>query len=222
MIAYNQIQAVTLDVGGTLMEPWPSVGHVYAEVAGKHGVKHPGAARLDGQFSAAWKQRKDFDYTQDAWFGLVKQTFGDVAPSLPEAYFPAVYDRFAQADVWKVYEDVVPVLEELAARGIALGIVSNWDERLHPLLNVLKLRSYFDAVIVSCEVGFTKPSPVIFEQAMRKLGLPGNAILHVGDSHSEDVEGAHAAGVEALHLNRKGRKADGVIGSLKELETLLA
>ena len=33
------VEAITLDVGGTLIEPWPSVGHIYAEVAARHGVQ---------------------------------------------------------------------------------------------------------------------------------------------------------------------------------------
>ena len=61
-------------------------------------------------------------------------------------------------------------LNALAAMDINLGIVSNWDERLRPLLEKLGLSKYFQAVIVSCEVAFTKPSPVIFEQAARMLG----------------------------------------------------
>jgi putative hydrolase of the HAD superfamily len=221
MTDFGEIRAVTLDVGGTMIEPRPSVGHVYAEVARRHGLKQADAAWLDRQFLEAWRAREDFDYSQSAWFELVRKTFGEHAPALPEAYFPAVYERFAEPEVWHVHEDVVPVLEQLAGRGIMLGVVSNWDERLQPLLKALKLHSYFDAVVVSCEVGFTKPSPVIFEQAMRKLGLPGKAILHVGDNAKEDVAGAQSAGLEALHLCRAGKVGDGQIATLRTLERLL-
>jgi putative hydrolase of the HAD superfamily len=222
MIELGGIRAVTLDVGGTMMEPWPSVGRIYADVAGEHGVKAAEVDRLDRQFAEAWRGRKEFDYSQGAWFELVRRTFGDLAGKLPEAYFPAVYERFATPEVWRVHEDVVPVLESLAGRGIALGIVSNWDERLKPLLKALKLHSYFDAVIVSCEIGFTKPSPVIFEQVVRKLGLPAEAILHVGDSAREDVAGARGAGLKALQLVRRGGVAAGQIATLRALEAVAA
>ena len=77
-----------------------------------------------------------------------------------------------------------------AWRLLSLGIISNWDERLRPLLAKLDLAKYFEVIIISCEVGFPKPSPVIFEQAAKKLGLASEFILHVGDSDEHDAEGA--------------------------------
>ncbi len=47
MIDRKRIRAVTFDVGGTLIEPWPSVGHVYAEVAARHGVAAIDVATLN-------------------------------------------------------------------------------------------------------------------------------------------------------------------------------
>jgi putative hydrolase of the HAD superfamily len=77
-----------------------------------------------------------------------------------------------------------------------LGIISNWDERLRPLLDSLELTPFFDAIVVSVEVGFCKPAPEIFREAVRKLDLPSGNILHVGDSESEDVAGAVRAGMQ--------------------------
>ena len=216
---HEPIQAISFDVGGTLIEPWPSVGHVYAAMAGRFGVHGVAVEMLNRRFAAAWQAKRDFDYSEAAWFDLVRQTFGEHAAQLPGDYFPALYEHFAQPDAWRIYDDVLPALDELATRGIRLAIISNWDERLHPLLERLKLHGFFEAVIVSCEVGFTKPSPVIFELALRKLGLPAGAVLHVGDSRREDAEGARAAGLRALHLNRRGA---GDITSLAGLPERLA
>ena len=66
----RNIQAVTFDVGGTLLEPWPSVGHVYAEVAQRHGLPGADAAKLAEQFAAAWRARRGFDYSRAAWSEL--------------------------------------------------------------------------------------------------------------------------------------------------------
>ncbi|MBU6399522.1 MAG: HAD-IA family hydrolase [Verrucomicrobia bacterium] len=211
------IQAVTFDVGGTLIEPWPSVGQVYAEVAARHGLPSPSPAVLDRNFAAAWQTRGEFNYSKAAWFGLVRRTFATEAGTLPATFLEAVYDRFADPAVWRIYADVLPALEGLAAREIDLGVISNWDERLRPLLADLKLERYFTVVVVSCEVGFTKPSPVIFEQALRALGLPGQAVLHVGDSPHEDVAGARATGLRAVRLDRRGAGGGGGLGSLLEL-----
>ena len=221
MSPYVPIQAVAFDAGGTLIEPWPSVGHIYADVAARHGVNAPAPETLNRQFAAAWRAKQNFDYSQPAWFALVRQTFGDQAAALPEDFFPDLYRRFTDTAVWRVHEDVWPTLENLSRRGLKLAVISNWDERLRPLLAALKLDSYFDTILVSCEIGFTKPSPVIFELAVRKLGLSPAAVLHVGDSAREDVAGARAAGLRAVLLDRHGvAQAGEQITSLRALESM--
>jgi putative hydrolase of the HAD superfamily len=211
-----RVQAVTFDVGGTLIEPWPSVGHVYAEVAARFGVRADPAA-LNHGFHAAWRAKSDFDYSRAAWFDLVRATFGPGAV-LPPEFFPAVYERFAEPDVWRVFDDVWPALDALAARGVRLAVISNWDERLEPLLRRLELHRRFETVVVSCAVGATKPAPAIFQQALRRLGLPAGAVLHVGDGEREDWAGARGAGLTAVLLQRAG----GALRSLRDLPAVIA
>jgi putative hydrolase of the HAD superfamily len=217
------IQAVTFDVGGTLIEPWPSVGHVYAEVAAWHGLRNLSPDALNRQFATAWSALKEFNHSRAEWAGLVQATFRGVAeaPRGP-AFFADLYARFGEPGAWRVFDDVVPTLEALASLGIKLGVISNWDERLRPLLRRLKLHDYFETIVVSHEVGFPKPSPVIFQHAAEKLALPAEAILHVGDSLEMDAQGARAAGLAALELRRDagGISADQV-KTLLDLQTLL-
>src|SRR5512133_1823564 len=61
------LQAITFDVGGTLLEPWPSVGHVYAEVAARHGLPGLAPEALNRQFHAAWRALPEFHYTRAEW-----------------------------------------------------------------------------------------------------------------------------------------------------------
>jgi putative hydrolase of the HAD superfamily len=217
----GRIEAVTFDAGGTLIEPQPSVGAVYADVAARFGVTGLSPEKLDGRFAHVWRDKKDFDYSRRAWFELVRETFAERAAELPDVFFPSLYQRFAEPDVWRVYDDVIPVLENLAARGLRLGVVSNWDERLRPLLHTLKLDRYFDVMIISCEVAFTKPSPVIFEHASRKIGASPQGILHIGDSVHEDFEGARLADMPSFLLRRKGPSTLHQIASLLEIEPRL-
>ncbi|PYJ02867.1 MAG: HAD family hydrolase [Verrucomicrobia bacterium] len=217
--ALPSIRAVTFDVGGTLIEPWPSVGHVYAEVAARHGLKGLSAAVLNRHFAAAWRALKDFNYSRAQWAEVVRQTFRGLTDTpLSGALFEAIYSRFAQPEAWRVYDDVLPTLEAMAARGLKLGVISNWDERLRPLLRRLKLQQYFEVMVVSCEAGVAKPSPAIFSQAAKKLGVAKEVVLHVGDSPEWDLRGAQAAGLKALLLRRGANRASaGEIGSLREL-----
>lgn len=213
-----EIRAVTFDVGGTLIECWPSVGHIYADTAARHGFLGVSPAVLNRAFASAWRRLKHFRHTRQQWAALVDATFGGlVQPPPSESFFPALYERFGEPDAWHVFDDVRPALQALRARGFKLGVVSNWDERLRPLLRKLKLAGYFDAVVVSCEASSCKPSPVIFREAARALGLRPAQILHVGDSREADVRGARAAGLQALWLRRKRTTGQrGEIHSLRE------
>jgi putative hydrolase of the HAD superfamily len=217
----SNLKAVTFDVGGTLIKPWPSVGHVYSEIAARHGKKLP-AALLNQRFSNAWRALKHFHHGRDEWAALVDRTFaGLIDPPPSETFFGELFDRFSEPDAWRIFDDVRPALDSLAARGINLGIISNWDDRLGPLLAKLGLSKYFEAIIISCDIGFTKPSPIIFEHAAKKLGLPPGQILHIGDSPDHDVTGAKNAGYQALLLDRDAEDSqEGTIKSLLALENI--
>ena len=216
-----KIQAITFDAGGTLIEPWPSVGHVYAEVSNRHGGE-VSPNELNRRFVSAWRTRKNFDYSSQAWAGLVDEVFSGLTTELPSrTFFDELYERFARADTWRVFDDVKPTLKALRKRGIRLAVLSNWDERLRPLLEELELREWFEEIYISIEMGWAKPDERIFEAAAKDLELAGDEILHVGDSLKEDVKGASDAGWQSRHLMRTADNSpdssDPAITSLIEL-----
>lgn len=215
----NGIAAVTFDVGGTLLAPQPSVGAVYARVAARHGHPDCSPGTLDRRFREAWQRSGgSFHQSRSNWERLVDEVFaGLVDPPPSQSFFPQLYAEFARPTAWHIFEDVIPTLEALAGRGLDLGVISNWDERLRPLLKALRLDRYFASITVSCEAGFAKPSPVIFEEALRSLGQPAAAVLHVGDSLIDDFAGATGAGLAALHLRRDAPSADRQIRTLLDL-----
>lgn len=211
-------RAVSFDVGGTLIEPFPSVGHIYAEMAARHGQSISPEA-LNRQFAEAWKRKKNFGHSISDWSNLVDETFAGLSAGPPsKTFFKELYERFAQADAWRIYEDVRPVLEELRRRGLKLAAISNWDERLRPLLRALDLERYFDAIVVSVEMGWAKPDGRLFCVAAERVGVPSSEIIHIGDSVREDVEGAEAAGFRGLLLDRRGASdSKQAIGRLGEV-----
>ncbi len=216
--AGSSIRAVTFDAGGTLIEPWPSVGGVYAGVAARHGLR-VAAEALDRQFASAWAAKKNFSHSVGDWSDLVRQTFAGLSPAPPGAdLFDDLYHHFATAAPWRVFDDVPACLRELKRRGLKLGLISNWDARLRPLLRALQLDRYFDSIVISAEVGSQKPEPEIFLAAAAQLGVPPETILHVGDSQAEDVAGARAAGWQALWLTRRSPGAS--LPSLPSLSSL--
>jgi putative hydrolase of the HAD superfamily len=213
------IRAVTFDVGGTLLQVWPSVGHIYAEVATHNGVKPLSATALNRRFAAAWRAATRFNHSRCGWAQMVDATFRGLTERPPsQTFFAELYDRFASPEAWRIFPDALPTLDTLTARGLRLGVISNWDERLRPLLERLKLAGYFEIIVVSCEARASKPAREIFQHAVRQLALPAAAVLHVGDSLSMDVRGARAAGLSSLLLKRGAAHARaGQIGSLLEL-----
>jgi putative hydrolase of the HAD superfamily len=218
------IRAVTFDVGGTLIEPWPSVGHAYAEVASKFWIPGANPDALNLAFARAWKDRRDFDYSRPAWHELVRQTFAGLSITPPgDECFCAIYNHFAHAGAWRVFNDAHGALASARAQGLKVGLISNWDERLRPLLTELRLTGLFDVITISCEVGSTKPGGEIFGHCAARLGLAPEFILHVGDSRAEDVAGARGAGLKAVLLDRKaGRSDDEVVAGLDAVMELVA
>ena len=215
------IRAITFDVGGTLIEPWPSVGHVYAEVAARFGLSGLAPEILTRNFIRAWKAQSSFDYVKESWFAIVRETFGERAAQLPPAFYPAVYERFVDADTWRIYEDVLPTLEALTARGMKLGVISNWDARLRPLLANLSLDQRFSSIVISCEVGATKPDARLFARAAEELGVAPGELLHVGDSVAMDVRGAERFGATGRQIFRERALTEAwQIKSLKDLSAL--
>ena len=214
----DDVKAITFDVGGTLIEPWPSVGHVYEEVASRHGVRVK-PEELTRRFVVAWNRKENFSYTKDDWAALVDDTFIGLTTILPsQSFFEELYSRFSEPDCWHMYGDVIPTLTTLNERGVRLAVISNWDTRLRPLLEIIGLADWFESIHVSSEIGITKPDLGIFQAAINSIGLPSSQILHVGDSELEDYQGAQAAGMQTRWLCRNGNVSeDYTINSLVSL-----
>ncbi len=101
------------------------------------------------------------------------------------------------------YPDAVAALERWRAGGARLVVASNWDISLHDVLRESGLAELLDAVATSAEVGASKPSGELFAAALALAGVDAWQAVHVGDSWGEDVEGARAAGIDAVWLRRR-------------------
>jgi putative hydrolase of the HAD superfamily len=90
------------------------------------------------------------------------------------------------------------VLAELAQRDLILGIASNFDQRLHQVVDGLSELSPIQLRVISSEVGRRKPDPRFFAEVVRQARCDARAILFVGDSRENDYEPADAAGMRAV------------------------
>ena len=86
-----------------------------------------------------------------------------------------------------------------------LGVISNWDSRLHTILESTGLAEHFDFILASAEVGSTKPDGKIFAEALKRSGVMPEDACHIGDDPRTDVHGAGTAGMDAILIDRTGR-----------------
>lgn len=126
--------------------------------------------------------------------------------------------------------DAAPTLRTLRDGGLRLGICSNAPYRpasMRAQLAHVGLLPLVDAAVFSGEVGWRKPSPRIFDAALRALDARAELTVHVGDRLREDVDGAHAAGMRAVRLREHHDdpdpdcRADAVLDRLADLPELL-
>ncbi|PIQ98933.1 MAG: hypothetical protein COV66_13635 [Nitrospinae bacterium CG11_big_fil_rev_8_21_14_0_20_45_15] len=106
----------------------------------------------------------------------------------------------------KVYDETIPVLQELQGKGVRMGIISNTtnpDFMKDYERELLGLSPYFEFSIYSSGVPFRKPHPSIYEIALTRLSVPVEEILFVGDSPLTDIAGPQAVGMHTAWLNRE-------------------
>lgn len=141
------------------------------------------------------------------WYAIVRDALGvRRADAAFDACATALFAHYAEAAAWRVFPDVSPALAALRDAGVRLAVVSNFDARLAPLLDALGLAAAFDHVEYSTGAGAAKPDPAIFHAALRAVGVAASDALHVGDTVVDDVEGARAAGLGAVLVDRARRR----------------
>jgi putative hydrolase of the HAD superfamily len=219
------LSCVFFDAAGTLFQLREPVGQTYAREAAARGF-HADPAALEAGFRAAWKAAPaplhpegspPEDDDADWWRALVTTAFTHALHPAPppgpqemEPLFAALYTRFRDPALWSLYDDVLPALDLLQGRsadGTArwrLFVLSNFDRRLHSILAGLGIASRFESVILSSEVGASKPHPRIFRAALQAAGVPADLCLHIGDDETCDLEGARQAGLHARLVQRPG------------------
>lgn len=113
----------------------------------------------------------------------------------------ALEHRLLYAQVVSVAPEAIKTLRELKGRGYRLGLVSNFcnlPEVAYANITQVGLLEWFDQSVLSCEVGWRKPSPHIYAEICRRLEVRPESCLFVGDRLVEDVHGPQQAGMRAI------------------------
>ncbi|HIK04735.1 MAG TPA: HAD family hydrolase [Trichormus sp. M33_DOE_039] len=210
-------KVIFLDAVGTLFGVKGSVGKIYSQLALEFGVE-ASAEILDQAFLQSFKaapppifpdaESEDIPQKEFEWWrtiavntfesaGIINQ-FADFS-----SFFGELYIHFGTAEPWFVYPDVVQSLGNWKHLGIELGVLSNFDSRIYSVLQALDLSHFFRSVTISTQVGAAKPNPQIFTAALEKHDCSPESAWHIGDSIVEDYQGAKAAGLRGIWINRE-------------------
>jgi putative hydrolase of the HAD superfamily len=208
----DPLDCVLFDAGDTLLAPAPSFQGRFVAVAAEQGFPLEEAA-VDAAIAAAvraaaWPDDWTDPATQrDFWIGFYQDVLtrlshgGDDGMELAEALFAS----FSDPASYRLFDDVRPALDELAGRGITLGVVSNFEPWLADILALQGIDHLFATVAISGVLGVAKPDPRIFEAALAEAGADPSATVHVGDQPANDVAASRAVGITPVLIDRFAR-----------------
>ena len=222
--------AVFFDVDFTLIYPGPTFqGEGYARFCGKHGIPIDptrfaraviaASPILDDDRQVMYDEELFVRYTRTIIEGM-----GGAGEAL-DACAREVYAEWAACQHFFLYDDVKPVLEELAGAGYKIGLISNSHRCLESFQEHFDLHGLIAGAVSSSEHGYLKPHPSIFEAALKLLGVEAGEALMVGDSFKHDIEGARRVGMRGVLVRRAGSgvaatRAQSVVPVIRELSEL--
>ena len=219
----SKIRAVLFDLGGTLIKT-AEPPEIFMRILAHYGVQVP----LDGIVKAHTMNQKEFDHEKMATMGSkywvnwnltllnrvgIRENAEFLARKIDELWF--------EFGGLQVYPDVVRTLTELKARNVKIGVVTNACERdVQKVLKKLELKVYFDVVVSTDACKKAKPDKQIFLHTLKKLCVPPERALFVGDSLEHDYEASRRVGLKPLLINRNV-SAQGKVEEIRSLTEVL-
>ncbi len=207
----TSLRAVLFDVDFTLCRPGPELSaESYARIAERHGVTLDVSRYEEAREAAALNLKRHPELLHDdtIWHRFTEEIFlGMGGPEeIASECATEIEQGWEVSENFELFEDALPVLDELRAAQLRIGLVSNGIRDLSEF--VAHHRLDVDAVVDSRTHGRVKPHPTIFQAALDRLGIGAADAVMVGDSLEEDIEGARALGMRAILIDREERHPD--------------
>ena len=206
------LKAVIFDVDFTIARPGPDLGpEGYRRLGERYGLTLDPERYEDARRAAfaTLKRHPELDHDEEIWV-LFTQRIIEGMGGEGDTYGAAVEMEasWSHAHFFELYDDALPTLEALRARGLKIGLLSNSARDLDAFIAHHGLK--VDAVLTSGSHGKTKPHETIFRRMLELLDVAPEEAVMVGDTIEDDIEGAHAVGMRALLVDREGRYGEGV------------
>jgi putative hydrolase of the HAD superfamily len=203
-------RAVLFDVDFTLIYPGPMFrGEGYRLFCERYGMEVD-VSKFDRAVAGAaplLNEPEDGRYAEDIYVNYTRriiEQMGGRGDRLDDCA-REIYREWAACQHFELYEDVAPTLQQLAAGGARLGLISNSHRCLASFQSHFELQGVIAAAVSSSEHGYMKPHPSIFQAALQLVDVAASETVMVGDSVRQDVDGALGAGLRAVLLNRGGQ-----------------
>ncbi len=215
------LRAVLFDVDFTLFRPGPELGpEGYRRVGERHGLTLDPDRYADARRASieALSGERRLVHDEEVWVAFTETIIRGMGGDADGAHACAVdmVHEWERHENFSLYEDALPVLDELRSHGIKIGLITNGQRDLDEF--VVHHALEVDAMVGSKAHGRIKPHPSIFEAALSDLGVGPAEVVMVGDSYEDDIEGARALGIRAILLDRDGLHPE----EEERIDTLLA
>lgn len=132
-----------------------------------------------------------------------------------------IRERFMRGELETVFDDTFSTLNALKSHGMPMGIVSNFSPNLEEVLRQQGIYDYFQFFVVSAIAGVEKPDPKIFNLAVDLAQRPRSEIVYVGDSVYHDMDGARAAGIAGILIDRANAYGEYPGARMQDLNELI-
>ena len=230
------LKAVFFDVDFTLITPGPTFrAEGYRAFCERHGMVVDESKFAQAVIDAApLLDVPEIHYHDDIYIRYTRRIvegMGGQGPTL-DACAREIYGEWAACQHFDLYDEVPAVLNQLAAAGLRIGLISNSHRCLASFQEHFELDGLIAGAISSSEHGLMKPHSSIFRAALNLVDVHADEAVMVGDSVRQDIEGALRAGMQAVLLHRSSvehplaadLRAQGVpvILTLSELPAMLA
>ncbi len=212
-----RFQTVLFDLGHTLLyfdADWAEVDaqafHVLTRALREAGcpVDENEFPRHFAEALSAYYRERDTEFIEHTrYYVLEKLLKAEGVKPLPEDQMRRVLKEMysVSQEHWQLEEDAIALLEYLTKTGYRLGLISNAgdDEDVQNLVDRFSLRGYFQTILTSAALGWRKPHPRIFQEALIRLDTPAKAAVMVGDMLGADILGAKNSGMHSVWITRR-------------------
>jgi len=204
------LEAVVFDVDFTLAKPGPDLGpEGYRRLGARFGLDLVPSRYEDARRDAiaTLKRHPELDHDEEVWILFTERIiqgmggFGDTYRCAVE-----MTRAWERAEHFELFDDVLPVLDELRGYGLKLALLSNTGRDLDEFVAHHGIE--VDAILTSRLHGKTKPHETIFRALLERLDVGAERAVMVGDDPHDDFAGARAVGMRAWLVDRDGRFPD--------------